>query len=159
MKKKIINILLICLGIVAALLAVPVTGRAFDAYNLPFFNSLGLIHGSSLALYPLYTAAFYYLFRALIHLIQYILLKKERCGSGANCFSKCAVISLFLSSFGFIIPFLGAGGIIAGHYARKTCKKIPGTGGAGLAAAGIALGYSTFLMYAFAVMAVFYISR
>ena len=155
MNQKAWRILNIILSIIIAVIGLGITANIFDKYNLPFLNSWALMHGTFLIIYPLYAATTYYLMNFLLE--RFIAIpefdRKEK------KLSKVAVLSLLLSSIGMLIPFLGIGGIIAGHSSRSQCKKLPNLRGSGLALFGLILGYFSVAFHGYVIVAVWYASK
>lgn len=68
---------------------------------------------------------------------------------GKRPFSRLAILSLLLSSMGMVVPFLGVGGIVAGHISRRKCRSISGMSGSGVALFGLILGYASVLYFTY----------
>lgn len=125
-----------------------------ERYNLPFFHSWALGHGSFFILYPIYCVLFFLLLGPILHRVastSYRIKIEPRLLSGS-------VLSVVLSSIGFLIPPLAVAGVIIGHIERRRCKKNINLKGAGVAMIGLIIGYGSIAFWFFAAVTVLFIA-
>ena len=116
-----------------------------ERYNLPFFHSWALVHGSFFILYPIYCVLFFLFLGPILRRVastSYRVKAEPRLLSGS-------VLSVLLSSIGFLIPPLAVAGVIIGHIVRKRCKNDFNLKGSGVAMIGLIVGYGSIAIWLF----------
>ena len=71
----------------------------------------------------------------------------DRGGGKELC--RFALLSLFLSALGLVVPFLGIAGIVTGHISRRRCSSVPNLSGSRLARLSLILGYVSVLYFTY----------
>jgi hypothetical protein len=121
-----------------------------ERYNLPFFHSWALAHGTFFILYPIYCVLFFLLSGPILRRVastSYRVKAEPRLLSGS-------VLSVVLSSIGFLIPPLAVAGVIIGHIVRRRYKNDFNLKGAGVAMIGLIVRYGSIAFWLFAVVIV-----
>lgn len=112
---------------------------AADTFSLPFIHGWALMHGTIFVVFPVYFALSYFLLWPVARRFQ---SSETEALSSSDRISILAIASLLLSGTGFLVPIVGSVlGVLAGHIARRRCKKDPQLTGSGFAIAGLVLGY------------------
>ena len=112
---------------------------AADTFNLPFIHGWALMHGTIFVVFPVYFALSFLLLRPVVRRFQ---RSETHTSLSSDRISILAIASLLLSGAGFLVPIIGSVlGVLAGHIARRRCKKDPQLTGSGFALAGLVLGY------------------
>ena len=128
------------LGALALAIALLFVGAAAaDKYHLPLIHGWALAHGSIFIVFPVYFVTFYLVLRPIVR--RFCSATADPSASRTRP-SWIAILSVFLSGFGFIIPLVGSIlGIVAGHLAYRRIKASPQLTGSGFAIAGLVIGY------------------
>ena len=128
--------ILIALSCVLALGGIVLGANMAERYHLPVFHTWSLAHGMFPVLFPIYWVMLYWLLRPVFQTFGPVTIATE---PGLPKYPKTSV---FLSCFGFLLPLVALGGIIAGHITRARCKA-DSEGGDRVARLGLILGYGS----------------
>jgi len=114
-----------------------------ERYNLPFFHSWALAHATFFVLYPIYCVLFFLLLGPILRRVaspSYRVKAEPHLLSGS-------VLSVVLSSIGFLILPFAIAGVIIGHIVRRRCKNDFNLKGSGVAMIGLIVGYGSIAMW------------